>query len=124
MLIGIDKGKRSKSYVSAARKMKIPYKLVDCTSADVVNQLKNVDALIWHWTQDSYIDKRIAFHVIKSAELMGKKVYPDSNTCWMFDDKISEKYLLEAVGAPCVETAVFFDAVSYTHLTLPTTSRV
>ena len=112
MLIGIDKGKRSKSYVSAARKMKIPYKLVDCTSADVVNQLKNVDALIWHWTQDSYIDKRIAFHVIKSAELMGKKVYPDSNTCWMFDDKISEKYLLEAVGAPCVETAVFFDEKS------------
>lgn len=108
MVVGIDKGKRSRFYADAAKKMNIPFKLVDCTSSNIMNDLKDVDALIWHWTQDCYIDKRIAYHVIKSAELMGKKVYPDSDTCWMFDDKISEKYLLEAVGAPCVESKVFF----------------
>ena len=92
--------------------MNIPYRLIDCTASDAINELQNIDALIWHWTQDNYIDKRIAYHVIKSAELMGKKVYPNSDTCWMFDDKISEKYLLEAVGAPLVKSEVFFNAKS------------
>lgn len=112
MRIGIDKGYRSRKYVVAAKNMKIPYKLLDCTASNVMEQLKSVDALIWHWTQDSYIDKRIAVHIIRSAELMGKKVYPNIDTCWMFDDKISEKYILEAVGAPYVESIVFFDRKS------------
>lgn len=112
MVIGIDKGKCSKMYISAARKMNIPYKLLDCTASNIISELRDVDALIWHWTQGEYIDKRIAFHVIKSAELMGKKVYPNSNTCWMFDDKISEKYLLEAAGVPYIESEVFFDEKS------------
>jgi len=108
-MIGIDKGSRSGKYVIAARNMRVPYKLVDCTASDIIEQLADVDVLIWHWTQDSHIDKRIALHVIRSAELMGKKVYPNINTCWMFDDKISEKYVLEAVQAPYVESKVFFN---------------
>lgn len=112
MVIGIDRGKRSEQYVIAARKMKVPYKLVDCMSSDIIKDLESIDALIWHWTQDSYIDKRVAFHIIRSAELMGKKVYPNSNTCWMFDDKIAEKYLLDAINAPCIESKVFFDKKS------------
>lgn len=109
MIIGIDKGRRSRKYVIAARSMHVPFRLVDCGASDIIRQLKDVDALIWHWTQDSYIDKRTAFYIIKSAELMGKKVYPNSDTCWMFDDKISEKYLLEAADAPYIESKVFFD---------------
>ena len=112
MILAIDKGECSRKYVNAARDMKVDYKLVDCTSSDIMKQLEKVDALIYHWTQDSYIDKRVAFHIIRSAELMGKKVYPNSNTCWMFDDKIAEKYLLEAAGAPCVESKVFFNKIS------------
>lgn len=109
MILAIDKGQRSRRYVIAARDMNVDYKLVDCTSSDIIKQLENVDALIWHWTQDSYIDKRVALHIIRSAELMGIKVYPNSDTCWMFDDKIAEKYILEAAGALCVESKVFFD---------------
>ena len=112
MVIGIDKGSRSRKYAIAARNMGISYRLVDCTLPDIIQQMENVDALIWHWTQDSYIDKRIAIHIIRSVELMGKKVYPSVDTCWMFDDKIAEKYLLEAVGAPWVESGVFFDKES------------
>lgn len=111
-MIGIDKGIRSREYVLAARSMKIPYKLLDCTAMDIMEQLVKVDALIWHWTQSNHIDKRIALHVLRGAELMGKKVYPNTNTCWMFDDKISEKYILEAVGAPYVESKIFFDKKS------------
>ncbi len=108
MVIGIDQGKRSKPYVFAAKKLGVPYKLVNCHANDIIQQIKEVDALIWHWTQDSYIEKRIAFSIIQSAELMGKMVYPDSSSCWMFDDKIAEKYLLESIQIPLVESFVFF----------------
>lgn len=40
---------------------------------------------------------------------MGLKVFPNSQTCWSFDDKISQKYLLEAIGAPLIPTYVFYD---------------
>lgn len=109
MIIGIDKGSRSRKYVIAAQNMGVSHKLVDCSSSDIIRQLEGVDALIWHWTHDSYIDKNVAFHIIKSAEMMGKKVYPNAATCWMFDNKISEKYLLEAVNAPFIESKVFFE---------------
>lgn len=109
MKIGIDKGNRSKKYAIAAKRMKIPFVYVDCTKTNIIEKLKDIDILIWHWTQDEYIDKRIALAVIKSAEIMGKIVYPNSSTAWMFDDKISEKYLLEAVNAPMVDTNIFFN---------------
>lgn len=112
MVIGIDKGVRSKKYVTAAKNMNVEYKLIDCTANHAIEQIREVDALIWHWTQDRHADKRAAYSIIKSAELMGKQVYPSSNTCWMFDDKVYEKYLLESVGAPVVETYVFFDKKS------------
>lgn len=51
---------------------------------------------------------------------MGKKVFPNSNTCWHFDDKVGQKYLLEAIGAPLVETSVFHnerDALNWTEKT-------
>lgn len=109
MRIGIDKGNRSKKYAIAAKRMNIPFVYVDCSKTDIIEKLNEIDILIWHWTQDQYIDKRIALAIIKSAEIMGKIVYPNIKTSWMFDDKISEKYLLEAVKAPLVETKVFFN---------------
>lgn len=73
MVIGIDKGIRSKPYIVAAKKLNIPYKLITCTFNDAINQIRSVDALIWHWTHANYIEKRIAIDIIRSAELMGKK---------------------------------------------------
>lgn len=109
MVIGIDTGAHSQQYVIAAKRLGIPYRLIDCTGNNAINKIEKVDALIWHWTQDSHIEKRIATSVIKSAELMGKVVYPNINTCWMYDDKVAEKYLLESVNAPLVESYIFFN---------------
>ncbi len=43
---------------------------------------------------------------------MGLVTFPDDATCWHFDDKIAQKYALEAIGAPLVPTWVFLDARS------------
>ncbi len=40
---------------------------------------------------------------------MGIPVFPNTKTCWHFDDKVGQKYLLEAVGAPLVPSYVFYD---------------
>jgi glutathione synthase/RimK-type ligase-like ATP-grasp enzyme len=49
----------------------------------------------------------IAKCVIAAAEKTGIKVFPNTATCWHFDDKVAQKYLLEAVRAPLVPSYVF-----------------
>jgi len=36
-------------------------------------------------------------------------MFPNAATCWHFDDKIGQKYLLEAISAPLVPSYVFYD---------------
>ena len=43
---------------------------------------------------------------------LGLAVYPDWNTCWHYDDKIAQRYLLEAAGLPIAPTWVWFDATA------------
>jgi glutathione synthase/RimK-type ligase-like ATP-grasp enzyme len=38
----------------------------------------------------------------------GKKIFPDYKTMWHFDDKVGQKYLLEAINAPIVPSYVFY----------------
>ena len=40
--------------------------------------------------------------------MAGKRVFPDWRTGWHFDDKVGQKYLLEAIGAPLVPSYVFY----------------
>ena len=40
--------------------------------------------------------------------MAGKVVFPDFNTGWHFDDKVGQKYLLEAIGAPLVPSFAFY----------------
>jgi glutathione synthase/RimK-type ligase-like ATP-grasp enzyme len=40
--------------------------------------------------------------------MAGKRVFPDFNSFWHFDDKIAQKYLLESLELPLVTSYVFF----------------
>jgi glutathione synthase/RimK-type ligase-like ATP-grasp enzyme len=64
---------------------------------------------MWNWHQGDYQAVLFARQLIYSIEKMGLKVFPDSNTCWHFDDKVGQKYLLEAVNAHLVPSYVFYD---------------
>jgi glutathione synthase/RimK-type ligase-like ATP-grasp enzyme len=44
-------------------------------------------------------------------QTQGIVVFPNVNTCWHFDDKVAQKYLLEAIGAPLIPTWVFTNKV-------------
>jgi len=87
----------------------IDYTMVDCCRTDIMSQLRSFDALLFHWHHEIPQNTLIARHVIWAAETAGLEVFPNIATCWSYDDKLSQKYLLEAIGAPLVPTHVFFD---------------
>src|SRR5687768_4050007 len=80
----------------------IPYKVVNCLDSNIIEQLGSCDALLWNWYHGDPREQLSARHVIMAAEAMGITVFPSTNTCWHFDDKIAQKYLLEAIRAPFV----------------------
>lgn len=93
----------------------IQYKVVNCHNSDIIKQLGSSDALLWHWQHGDPREQLMARDVIMAAEAMGVKVFPSTATCWHFDDKIAQKYLLEAIGAPLVPTYVFYDLKQALH---------
>ncbi|GAA5495208.1 hypothetical protein Rhal01_01383 [Rubritalea halochordaticola] len=88
---------------------KIPYKVIDCTQSDVISQLTDCSALMWHWHHADPKAILFARQLTYSLEAVGKKVFPDSSTAWHFDDKVGQKYLLESIGAPLVDSTVFYN---------------
>jgi glutathione synthase/RimK-type ligase-like ATP-grasp enzyme len=63
---------------------------------------------MWHWSHEDFKAFLFARQLTLSLEKKGIKVFPDVNTSWHFDDKIGQKYLLEAVKAPLVKSYVFY----------------
>lgn len=86
----------------------IKYKLVDCYSSNIMNQLSDCDTLMWHFNHKSPKASKFAKQLLYSVEASGKKVFPDYHSVWHFDDKVGQKYLLEAIGAPLAPSNVFY----------------
>ena len=89
---------------------KINFKKVNCYDTDIILQLDDCDGLMWNWSQTDYKAALCARQLTKSLERKGIRVFPDTNTSWHFDDKVGQKYLLEAIGAPFVKSYVFYSA--------------
>lgn len=86
----------------------ISHTLVNCNDTNIVQQLAAMNGLLWHWDHMIPADVLAARHILMAAEAMGLAVFPSASTCWSFDDKVAQKYLLEAVNAPLVTTYVFY----------------
>src|SRR5690625_203448 len=96
-------------WIAYCEKEQIPYKLVDCYASDIIRQVEDCDALLWHHHHTGVKDVLFAKKLLFALEQAGKVVFPDFNTGWHFDDKVAQKYLLEAVNAPLVPSYVFYD---------------
>jgi glutathione synthase/RimK-type ligase-like ATP-grasp enzyme len=102
-------GSFSDRWLEKSKGLNLQHTAVDCTANDIIDQLAGHTHLLWHWSHDSAIDQLVAPSVIAAAELMSIRVFPSTATCWHFDDKIAQKYLLEAVGAPLTRTTVIYE---------------
>lgn len=102
-------GSFSERWITYCKANQIGYKLVDCYKPDIIHQLEDYQALMWHFHHASPRDVLFAKQLLYSVKASGKNVFPDYQTVWHFDDKLGQKYLLEAIGAPLVPTYVFYD---------------
>jgi glutathione synthase/RimK-type ligase-like ATP-grasp enzyme len=112
------RGSFSDRWITYCDKKEIPYKIVDCYKNDIVQQLNDCTALMWHFHHASARATLFAKQLMYSVAASGKKIFPDFNTVWHFDDKVGQKYLLEAVGAPLVASYVFYtkeDAIAWVN---------
>lgn len=108
-------------WIEYCKKHDIQYKIVDAYANDILEQLANCDAFMWHFHHLNYKDYLFAKQLIYVIEKqMGKICYPNFDTCWHFDDKIGQKYLLEAACTPFIPTYIFYtrdEALSWIHQT-------
>jgi len=104
-----SKNSFSENWINYCKEKSIPFKIVNCYNNNIISDLDDCDALMWHFHQANSKDVLFAKQLLYSLQMAGKKVFPDFNTCWHFDDKVGQKYLLEAIGAPLVPSYVFYD---------------
>jgi hypothetical protein len=82
---------------------------VDVRRPDILEQLKGCHGFMWRWAHSRGMG-RIARRLLPVVEReLNLAVYPDQNTCWHYDDKIAQAYLLDAAGINAPTTWTWFD---------------
>ena len=99
----------SPEWINYCEKNSIPYKIVNCYDTNIISHLEDCTVLFWHHHHSDAKDVLFAKGVLFALEQAGKKVFPEFNSNWHFDDKVGQKYLLEAINAPMAATWVFYE---------------
>ena len=110
------KGSFSECWIKYCQDNNIDHKIVNAYDSDIIKQIEDCDAFMWHHHHANYKDTLFAKQLLFSLQQAGKKVFPNFNTTWHFDDKVGQKYLLEAIGAPLIPSYVFYskkDAIDW-----------
>jgi len=87
----------------------IVFKMVDPYALDIIEQVADCNAFMWHFFHSNEKDYLCAKPILHALELAGKKVFPDHRTMWHFDDKVGQNYLMEALQFPVVPTYIFYE---------------
>lgn len=106
------KGSFSDHWIAYCKEHNIPYKCVNPYDTDIVKQVADCDAFMWHHHHGHYRDVVFAKQLLFSLEQAGKVVFPDFKTGWHFDDKLGQKYLFESLGIPAAKAWAFYDKES------------
>lgn len=99
----------SQYWIDYCRRKNVPHKVVNCYDNDIVEQVRDCSALLWHYSHSDPRDVVIARQILFAHEHAGIKVFPDFRTAWHFDDKVGQKYLFEALDLPRMRSYVFVE---------------
>ena len=102
-------GSFSDGWIKCCREREIEFVRIVPYQNSIIQQLKGLDALLWHIPAHSAKDDLLARHLLYCCKKMGVPTFPSLDTFWSFDDKVAQKYILEASGCPLVPTYVFYD---------------
>jgi glutathione synthase/RimK-type ligase-like ATP-grasp enzyme len=82
---------------------------VDVQNPEFFSQLEEADGFMWWFAHLPY-PRNLGMRIIPAIEhAIGIPTFPNRNTIWHFDDKISQAYLLRAAGIPTAKTWIFWD---------------
>jgi glutathione synthase/RimK-type ligase-like ATP-grasp enzyme len=81
---------------------------LDVNQKNFWDEIKNLDLLIYKWGHDHH-NHQIATTILPIIEnSLRIKCFPDWSTCWHYDDKVKQYYLLKENGFPVVESFIFW----------------
>lgn len=101
-----DNKSYSKGLIEYLTQHNIEFKIVNAYSSSIIFDLIDCDAFFWHFFHNDPKDVLFAKQLLFSVQSIGLKVFPDFNTTWHFDDKVGQKYLLEAHNMPLIPSYV------------------
>ncbi len=95
-------------WIEALEKRNVTARQVNLQAPDALEQVRECNGVMWHWFH-SPDDKQAALKILPAIELvLDIPVFPSMRTCWHYDEKIAQHYLLQAAAAPRVPTWVFW----------------
>ena len=98
----------SDRWIEFCSKNNIQYKIVNCLKKEIMDDLKDCHALMWHFNHIQIDQCIMAKKLIKDLELLGIPVFPNYASIHHYDNKIAQKSLLESINAPLIRTYIFF----------------
>ncbi len=88
---------------------RVAHDRISAYADDLLESIRSYDLLLWNWTLHDPLALIHARSLLSAVAQAGVAVFPDYATCWHYDDKVAQKFLLESIDAPLVPTHVFFD---------------
>ena len=99
---------RYQSYWNVLTHNGIPCRWLDVSRPGFWDELKECDCFVYPWAHKSN-EAQLALSLIPVVERqLGISCYPNVATCWTYDDKIRQAYLMEAAGYPMARSWVFW----------------
>ena len=112
MTIGIQQSPDagfSSRWAEALQARGLAVKGLDLLGEDPLRQVAGCDGVMWHWFHYPHEIRLAALPILRVIEEhLRIPVFPDMATGWHYDDKIAQRYLLEALGIPIPKTWVFW----------------
>jgi glutathione synthase/RimK-type ligase-like ATP-grasp enzyme len=84
---------------------------LDINDSNFWEEVKKLDLFIYRWHQiDDH--RQIAHSIMPVVEKkLGVKCFPDTTTCWHYDDKVRQYYLLRGHNFSITESYIFYDKI-------------
>ena len=106
---GQEAGSFSDRWIQRAPSAGVDVRVVDVWSPDIVDQIRGAQGFMWRY-MNRVRERRLGKMLCPAVELgLGIPTYPSWKTGRYYEDKLAQKYALEAAGIPIPPTWVFYD---------------
>jgi glutathione synthase/RimK-type ligase-like ATP-grasp enzyme len=84
---------------------------LDISESDFWEKIRDLTLFVFRWTHSDW-SKQLAHTILPIIENEMKiKCFPNQATCWHYDDKIRQFYLLKQAGFPIIDSYIFWDKI-------------